>query len=335
MASIKCTTDALGNSRYFIHWRDTLTGSGRRHIFKNIDEAAHFFWKIESESINRRTTGAADVGNPWPLFKLIYFFLGAQFDKLERNAIRLSTYTKCRYDLRAIHGDILSKSVIAVSHYELTASITPGALRWIRSAFNLLAEMRVITASPLNKQRRHRRKPIVVPAKSTVKKLLSEAPRREQIACWLGAICGLRIGEALALTYAEVSEKWISVHKHISDQGVEEGLKTGVQRRIKMPRILFSLLDPELMDTAQPLISNHRNGARMGIKYASQGPLKQVLDNYGIKKYHHLRHFAVSRLADHGVDILKVSKMIGHSDIRTTMNVYGHLFGETIDLDFD
>ncbi|MBC6536133.1 integrase, partial [Citrobacter sp. 966a] len=45
--------------------------------------------------------------------------------------------------------------------------------------------------------------------------------------------------------------------------------------------------------------------------------------------------FAVSRLANKGVDILKVSRLIGHSNIKTTMDVYGHLFGEVVEMDLD
>jgi len=337
MASIKHSTDQNGRATYYVHWRDKNSGHGhgRRRIFRCVDEAAFFLWQSESEWLNNRTALHADYRMSWTLEKLVYFFLGAQFEKLERNVIRISSYTKCRYDLLAIDKNILAKNILKLSSRELTTTLSTGALRWIRSAFNMLRDAGVINAIPLNKARRTPRKPIHVPAKATVRALLNDSPPRERIACWLGAVCGLRIGEALALTYADISESWISVHKHISDQGVEEGLKSGVQRRIKMPSKLFSLLEPELLGTTKPLISSQRTGERIGIKYASQGPLKQVLERHGIKKYHHLRHFAVSSLADRGVDILKVSRMIGHTDIRTTMNIYGHLFGETIDLDFE
>jgi hypothetical protein len=43
----------------------------------------------------------------------------------------------------------------------------------------------------------------------------------------------------------------------------------------------------------------------------------------------------VSRLASKGVGILKVSRQIGHSNIKTTMDVYGHLFGYVVEMDLD
>lgn len=334
MASIKFTTDALGNSRYFIHWRGVASGHGHRRIFKNIDEAALFFWKSETSAMTSQTVISLEGRRNWTLQKLIIFFLGFQHDKLNRNAIRYSTYAKCRYDLMAVTGPVLQRNITHLSQHDLVSNLRAGALRWIRAAFNLLAENHVISATPLAKAKRSPRKPITIPSKSTVKKMLSEAPLRERIACWLGAICGLRIGEALALTYADVSEKHIYVRRHVVDGKSVDGLKDGVERRISMPAGLFEILDHSLLNTSKPIIANQRNGECLGVQYSSQGELKKVLNEHGVRKFHHLRHFAVSRLADRGVDIFKISRMVGHSSIGTTMNIYGHLFGESLDLDF-
>jgi integrase len=43
-------------------------------------------------------------------------------------------------------------------------------------------------------------------------------------------------------------------------------------------------------------------------------------------RYHDLRHTAASLLLALGVSINGVRKILGHTDIRTTMNVYGHLY---------
>jgi len=42
--------------------------------------------------------------------------------------------------------------------------------------------------------------------------------------------------------------------------------------------------------------------------------------------FHELRHTCVALMIAHGADILYVSRFVGHKDIRTTANVYGHLF---------
>ncbi len=44
---------------------------------------------------------------------------------------------------------------------------------------------------------------------------------------------------------------------------------------------------------------------------------------------HGLRHTHVSRLIAEGVDVLTISRRIGHSKASTTLDVYAHMFGDT------
>ncbi|WP_407609069.1 tyrosine-type recombinase/integrase [Klebsiella aerogenes] len=334
MASIKHSSDADGQSKYYVHWKDERTGHGRRRIFKGIDDAAHLFWEKQSIELDCRTANWKGIDRSWTLRKLILFYLGYQVSKLEKNIIRLSSYTKCRHDLLAIEGSILDKNVLHISHLDITEFVRPGCHRWIRSAFFLLEEKRLIRFNPVERPVRRHRRPITIPSKETVRELLNTAPNRERIACWLG-ICGLRLGEALAVTYEDVSPEIIQIRRHIVNGVIREGLKRGVERQVRMPRELLSLLDRELFGTSQPLVSNSFTGSPLSINYGTQGILQKTLSAHGIKRFHHLRHFAVSRLAARGVDITHVSRLIGHVNIKTTIDVYGHLFCAPVDMDLD
>jgi integrase len=42
--------------------------------------------------------------------------------------------------------------------------------------------------------------------------------------------------------------------------------------------------------------------------------------------FHELRHTAAAFMIDEGGDPLQVMRRMGHSDIRTTYSLYGHLF---------
>jgi integrase len=42
--------------------------------------------------------------------------------------------------------------------------------------------------------------------------------------------------------------------------------------------------------------------------------------------FHALRHTHVSHLIEAGVNVVKISKRVGHADIATTLNEYAHLF---------
>lgn len=339
MASIHEVTTPEGRKGYRVHWQQTETGYGRQRNFLNIDEAAGFFYSCEETAAAWRTAGTAERCAAWSLQKLIWFFLGYRYDKLNRDEITLSSYQKSRYDLLAIQGDILKKPLINISPRELESSVRPAGLKWLRSAFRQLQIRELLPFNPAPKGKRKRRKPLDIPANATVKKMLSEAAMRERIACWLGAVCGLRICEVVALDGCDVDRDWIQINKHAVRGGlIVPGMKRGEQRQVKMPKGLYELIqqyDPDLIGSRRPLISSSRNGSHIGTGYSTQGELKRVLTRYGIPRFHCLRHFAVSRLAARGIDIIRVSRMIGHSDPSITMDIYGHLFGEVIDLDFD
>ncbi|WP_336818097.1 tyrosine-type recombinase/integrase [Cedecea sp. MMO-103] len=334
MASIKHSIDANGQPKYYVHWQDERTGHGRRRIFKNIDDAAHLFWKKQDIELDCRTATWRGIDRSWSFQKLLMFFLGYQAGKLEKNLIRLSTYSKCRHDLLAVRGDILEKNILRITNLDIAESIRPGCQRWIRSAFFLLLEKRLITFNPVERPVRRHRRPITIPSRNTVRLLLDTAPRRERIACWLG-ICGLRLGETLAVTYEDISPEIIKIRRHIVNGVIHEGLKRGVERQVRMPKELLTLLDPKLFGTSQPLVSNSFTAAPLSINYGTQGILQKTLASHGIRRFHHLRHFAVSRLAARGVDITQVSRLIGHVNIKTTIDVYGHLFCAPVDMDLD
>ena len=45
--------------------------------------------------------------------------------------------------------------------------------------------------------------------------------------------------------------------------------------------------------------------------------------------FHHLRHSAVGFLIDSGAHVAVIQKRMGHSSIRTTLDVYGHVLPDT------
>ena len=45
---------------------------------------------------------------------------------------------------------------------------------------------------------------------------------------------------------------------------------------------------------------------------------------------HSIRHGVVSRLINQGVDMFKIQKLLRHSSIRTTLDIYGHLQQEDL-----
>ena len=75
-----------------------------------------------------------------------------------------------------------------------------------------------------------------------------------------------------------------------------------------------------------------------GEKSMSVSEFRKLMNNLGLvdddqkSKYspHSIRHSVVSDLLGKGENLYTISKILRHSDIRTTINIYGHLLKEDV-----
>lgn len=141
---------------------------------------------------------------------------------------------------------------------------------------------------------------------------------------WTGA----RRGEGIALQKSDVRDHE-AVIKY-SQRSQREGLKPTKKRNVRTVR-----LDDKLWDQLQPLLSlegNYVFGGETGLSpnmidvYFRKG-----IDKSGVKRIrlHDLRHSHATWLINNGVNIVAVSKRLGHKDVSTTLNTYTHLLEST------
>lgn len=335
MASIKHIESPAGDPRFVVNYRHQVGITGRRRVFPSLNMATAFLYEVEAAALGWRTVESIEARKAWTLQKLVWFFLGYQVTRLDINAIQPTTFDKYRYELLAIKGTILNKQIAKITMREFQQASSSAGLAYLRSAFGLLIKMKLLEVNPITITKKYTRKPISIPKKSAVNSLLNDYAPRERIACYLGSVCALRIGEALAVTYEDVTERGITINKHVTSRGITSGMKRGTQRRIPMPKGLWQLLDPELLGSKKPLLTHSITGNPLTYAYVRASPLAIALKEQGVNRFHDLRHFAVSRLAERGFDIVRVSKLIGHSRPSITMDVYGHLFGDILEMDLD
>ncbi|WP_324723020.1 tyrosine-type recombinase/integrase [Lelliottia sp. JS-SCA-14] len=313
--------------RYIVNYRDEDAMTGRRKKFRVIDDAAEFMYQLEVSALDWRTADNAETVKRWTLQKLAWFWLGHQRDQLNRNKIRATSYDRYRYSLLSLPADLLDKYLNKITSRQLTERLDPHALNYIGAAFSYLTRVGMIAHNPVKKTKKQADRPWIIPDEETVIAMLEKAERREKIAIWLGAACALRISEVLALTYRDLSIDEIQVNKHLTTRGIARGRKRGKGRPIDMPIGLYECLDKTLLGSDTPVIAG-RSGERLSLNYSTSGVMKRLLNEFGVARFHDLRHFAVSSLVKSGVDILDVSDMVGHSRPSVTLNVYGHLFRE-------
>jgi site-specific recombinase XerD len=84
--------------------------------------------------------------------------------------------------------------------------------------------------------------------------------------------------------------------------------------------------------TGDALVFSHADGAAWGKNHHVR-PLRDACKAAKIKPaiaFHELRHTYASHLAQAGVDLLTISKLLGHSDTRITSKHYAHLTDKTL-----
>lgn len=143
---------------------------------------------------------------------------------------------------------------------------------------------------------------------------------------------GLRVGELLALTVADYDNKanTITVTKTLSRTATGYVIappKTPKSRRtVTIPckasavlnAYIATLYEPQPRDTI--FIGLNGNHLAYVIKLAAAGAdVKKI-------RVHDLRHSHASLLINNGANIKAVSERLGHDDIKTTLNTYGHLY---------
>ncbi len=174
-------------------------------------------------------------------------------------------------------------------------------------------------------------------------------PHRAQLPEMLMMYAGLRRGEVAALLWSDIDfeSKTISVNKSYNFKECEiKGTKTAAgMRTVPMPDVLVDFLKRQpkiaalvVTDTAGGQTTEGSWGrllknyiTELNYKYSTQ-TIKQpkrktpiAIDTF---TWHCLRHTYATILYDAGVDVLTAKKLLGHSDVKTTLGIYTHLSSE-------
>lgn len=142
--------------------------------------------------------------------------------------------------------------------------------------------------------------------------------------------CGLRLGELLALTYADVDfdRKTIRINKSYQKLKGKEYITDPKTPKSKRTIVIPDNLCAELREY-MGLQYGYKVGDRMFpvSKNYLAAHLKQIADEAGVKpiRVHDLRHSHVSHLVELGFTPVAIAERVGHESIEITLR-YAHLF---------
>jgi integrase len=213
----------------------------------------------------------------------------------------------------------------------------------LRAVLKVAVERRYLIANPCDVVRLPRSTAVaidrrVILAAEEVVALAETITPRYRLLIYAAAYTGLRAGELGALRRRDVDLLHGSLHveralKDVSGQLIFGPTKTAKVRRVGLPRFLVEMFSEylEALDGGPDALVfrspdggalRHGNFYRRHFKPAVQAALPA--EKYGLR-FHDLRHTCASLLIAAGAHPKAIQEHLGHSDIQTTFNVYGHL----------
>src|SRR6266487_2666734 len=284
---------------------------------------------------------------------------------VRQSSLKLTTYSMYRryllsyvvpilghVKLRKLSGDMfqslyteLEEDDFSPNTVRLVHSIAKKALndavRWKKIVFNPVKD-----ADPP----KHRKRAMTVLDLDQAKKLI-ECAGSVRMECLLHvALLGLRRGELLALRWCDVDleKSELRVERALSyvpnpDTGHCEFFvtdpKTEAGRRVvSLPRFVVDALR-KYREYQRALRARSSRWQDKDVVFSTgdggymepqnvYAAFKVLLKEAGLPdiRFHDLRHSAISIWLAMGINLKVVQELVGHSDIRVTMNIYGHAF---------
>ena len=139
---------------------------------------------------------------------------------------------------------------------------------------------------------------------------------------------GLRKSEALALEYSDIDfkEKTITVNKHLLHDGnqpmMEHKTKTkSSERKV----ILLDRVADKLPKKKKGIVFANEDGSYLTKRQYALRWARWQKENNTTVTAHQLRHGFATMLFEAGIDLKDAQDLMGHSDIKTTQDIYTHI----------
>lgn len=248
---------------------------------------------------------------------------------------------------------------------DLSERLAPATVRRVfevvSNVLRVAVERRYIVVNPLDAVRLPRlgsRTINVNPLDhSEIKALVREVPEHYRLPVLLDAYLGMRAGELWALRRRDINlltgelsvkealkevtaaqAESVPAEQKLSDSLIIGPTKSYAERKITIPAFLVKELEAHLSrslpggDGPEAFIFTTPSGTpvRHNVFYKRVfTPAKKRALPGRTLRFHDLRHTCAALLIEAKAPSLAIKEQLGHKDIQTTLNIYGHLFPST------
>lgn len=257
------------------------------------------------------------------------------------NYARWAPYLAPGLQLHAITSDAIALGMNAIAK-AVSAHTANNAFRFLRIVLNYAGRESWITQHP------HKRvkllKTVAKPATwwspEEVRKVLDTAkadtlhPRDAVLVFALGLYLGLRRGEMDRLRWEDLTtdgDRPVACVRSTANNPT----KSGKTRYVPICRELREILNPLRQPSGYVLRPENSAKGKWLYRFEFDQLFDRIVRNAGVRRIrvHDMRHTWVSIMLGKGISLFKVSRWLGHADIRVTQEVYAHLAPYDADID--
>lgn len=248
-------------------------------------------------------------------------------DKVDGKALELFAQ-----NIRAEAGE----KAVSRQYLRSICGVVLRALKYVKKKYHYALEI------PENLVMPEKRGPVMLPCRQDMLELENYLLRNAEDNTCLGILIafytGIRIGEACALTWADINleDGVIYVRRNMQRVKIPEDPENRTEILLQTPKTYSSVRIIPIPPVLFPLLKRHKGEEQQyiikGRKKAWVEPrtlqyrFARILDECGIKSFnfHMLRHAFASRCIDKGFDAKSLSEILGHSSVQVTLNLYVH-----------
>jgi integrase len=247
-----------------------------------------------------------------------------------------------RYKLKKISTEMVERFVADLLEVGLTPQTAAKYLGTLKQVLKQAVIFGYISRNPaeyVKPPRATSKREIQFLSPAEMQALIDAALPEHKALIATACLTGMRQGELLALSWDDVDflNNRIHVRRAVSGRKISEPKTRHSKRVINVPPTLIEMLKEhqlrqmvELPQNPNNLVFPNQNGNLMDHSTLLRYIFWPTLKRAGLRKirFHDLRHSFASLLIHRGENIKYIQRVLGHSSIQITLDVYGHLLPE-------
>lgn len=325
---------------YFEDKKRTISSKSQRDLMKKITE---FEQKLYEKQVNKKS------------LTLIQILEYINDNKYELNKILTTSYIRRKETFKMLDNELLNMQIDKITELMIletykvlitkySNSTISKMIILLNEAFDYAVKNNLIAKNiikevekPKSKKKQKKVRGLTIEEQ---KKLLSVIHKSKYFLIYLIAInTGMRCGEILALQKADINliNDVIIINKTITRDinnrpvlGDNPKTKKGIRKVPILSQELKSELEKHLKQLKENMLFTNKGELINTSTITTE--FKRLNKKYNISNYdvsiHMLRHTFATRCIECGVPALVLAKVLGHSDISTTLNTYTDVFEE-------